>query len=57
MVGMFNKNNIFAIVRPDSKQKLKNCEDISWDEVIILDDNKQKIIYKRIKKKITKKYN
>ena len=52
MVGMFNKNNIFAIVRPDSKQKLKNCEDISWDEVIILDDNKQKIIYKRIKKKI-----
>ena len=49
---MFNKNNIFAIVRPDSKQKLKNCEDISWDEVIILDDNKQKIIYKRIKKKI-----
>ena len=51
MVGMFNKNNIFAIVRPDSKQKLKNCEDISWDEVIILDDNKQRIIYKRIKKK------
>jgi uncharacterized iron-regulated protein len=53
MVGMFNKSNIFAIVRPDSKQKIKDFENIDWDEVIIWDDYSQNIIYKyRMKKKI-----
>lgn len=47
MVQFFNKSNLFGIVGSDVNQKLNQSEVIVWD------DNKQKILYKfKIKKKV-----